>query len=255
MTLLAVERIKLFTTRSPWWCALAALAVTIGFSALITGTSDTGEFITVSSAEFGYKFGMAVIVVLAALAVTTEYRFNTIKTTFQAVPNRGAALAAKAGVVGGLAFVIGEIAGFGSWALAKLLKPEADLALNSAADWLNVAGIGVVYAIAAVIALAVGILIRHSAGAISLVLIYNLAVEDLITLIPKVGHKIHEWLPFNAAHKFLTGTGESNGSRGGDMGPPLSDSPLSPGWALAYFAGFALVLLTISIVVAKRRDA
>ncbi|WP_370945749.1 ABC transporter permease [Amycolatopsis sp. cg5] len=255
MTLLAVERIKLFTTRSPWWCALAALAVTIGFSALITGTSDVGEFVTVSSAEFGYTFGMAVIVVLAALAVTTEYRFNTIKTTFQAVPHRGAALLAKAGVVGALAFVIGELAGFGSWGLAKLLKPEADLALNSTADWINVAGIGVVYAIAAVIALSVGILIRHSAGAISLVLIYNLAVEQLVPLIPKIGNKIHEWMPFNVAHKFLTGTGESNGSRGGDMGPPLSDSPLSPGWALAYFAGFGLVLLAISIVVAKKRDA
>ena len=29
MTLLAVERIKLFTTRSPWWCALLTLVLTI----------------------------------------------------------------------------------------------------------------------------------------------------------------------------------------------------------------------------------
>jgi ABC-2 type transport system permease protein len=255
MTLLAVERIKLFTTRSPWWCALMTLAVTIGFTALITGLGDDTEAVTVSSAEFGYSFGLAVIMVLAALAVTTEYRFGTIRTTFQAVPHRGAALLAKTTVVALLAFVLGELAGFGSWGLANLIKPSANLALSSAADWINVAGVGVVYAFTAVIAVAVGILIRHSAGAISLLLIYNLAAESLITLIPTAGPKIHQWMPFNVAHKFLTGDGASNGGRGGNAGPPLSDSPLSPGWALAYFAGFALVLLGFAIFAAKKRDA
>jgi len=254
MTLLAVERIKLFTTRSPWWCALLTLAITIGFSALITAP-NSDDTASVSSAEFGYTFGLAVIMVLAALAVTTEYRFGTIRTTFQAIPHRGSALTAKATVVAALAFVIGEVAGFGSWALAYAIKPGSDLALNSAADWINVAGIGLVYAFAAVIAVSVGILLRHSAGAISLLLIYNLAVENLIQLIPKVGADIHKWMPFNVAHKFLTGDGASNGARGGNAGPPLSDSPLSPGWAMVYFAAFALVMLAISVVVAKRRDA
>ena len=96
MTLLAVERIKLFTTRSPWWCALITLAVTMGFTALITGLADANDRITVSSTEFGYTFGLAVIMVLAALAVTTEYRFGTIRTTFQAIPHRGAAPVAHA---------------------------------------------------------------------------------------------------------------------------------------------------------------
>jgi ABC-2 type transport system permease protein len=253
MTLLAVERIKLFTTRSPWWCALITLVITIGFSALITGVGKT-EDASVASSEYGYSFGLAVIMVLAALAITTEYRFGTIRTTFQAVPHRASALLAKTTVVALLALVIGEIAGFGSWALAKLIKPNADLALNSTADWLNVAGVGVVFAITSVIAVAVGILIKHSAGAISLLLIYNFAVESLIQLIPNVGKDIHKWMPFNVAHKFLTGTGESNGANGVG-GPPLSDSPLSPGWAVAYFAGIALVLLVIAIVTAKRRDA
>jgi ABC-2 type transport system permease protein len=254
MTLLAVERIKLFTTRSPWWCALLTLVITIGFSALITAPSSS-DSASVSSAEYGYTFGLAVIMVLAALAVTTEYRFSTIRTTFQAIPHRGSALTAKATVVALLALVIGEIAGFGSWALAYLIKPGSNLALNSGADWINVAGIGLVYAFAAVIAVAVGILLRHSAGAISLLLIYNLAVENLVQLIPKVGMDIHKWMPFNVAHKFLTGDGASNGARGGNAGPPLSDSPLSPGWALAYFAAFALVMMGIAVVVAKRRDA
>jgi ABC-2 type transport system permease protein len=255
MTLLAVERIKLFTTRSPWWCALITLVLSIGIAALSTGATSRADEVTVYTTQFAHAFAMAVVMVLAALAVTTEYRFNTIKTTFQAVPNRGAALVAKAVVVALVSLVIGELAAFGSWGIAKLIKPASDLALSSSADWRNIAGIGVVYAFAAIIAVAVGILIRHSAGAISVVLIYSLAVENLVQIIPKVGDGIHKWLPFNVAEKFLTGAGESNGALGARGTSQLSDSTLSPAWALAYFAAFSLVLLAISVVVAKKRDA
>ncbi|WP_410660168.1 ABC transporter permease [Amycolatopsis sp. lyj-112] len=243
MTLLAVERIKLFTTRSPWWCALAALAVVIGFAAIISGAAPTGELTDVSLTQFGYGFGMAVIMVLAALSVTTEYRFSTIRTTFQAVPNRTAALLAKTGVVAILSLVIGEIAAFGAWGLASVMRPE-DLALNTTVEWASVAGVGVVFALASVIAVAVGILIRHSAGAISLVLIYALAVENLIQLIPKIGKDIYEWMPFHVADMFLNGAGSA-----------ATESALSQGGALAYFAGFAAVLLVTSLVVANKRDA
>ena len=255
MTLLAVERIKLFTTRSPWWCALVTLVLTIGFTALIVGNSTAEVPATVASTQFGYAFGMAVIMVLAALSVTTEYRFGTIRTTFQAVPNRTAALIAKAGVVATLALVIGELSAFGSWGISKLLKPTANLALDSGADWINVAGVGAIYALAAVIAVAVGILIRHSAGAISLLLIYMLAVESLVRLIPSIGEDIYKWLPFNVAGKFLTGNGASNAGRPSDAGAMMSTSVLGQGWALLYFAAFAVVLLAIAISVARKRDA
>jgi ABC-2 type transport system permease protein len=246
MNLLAVERIKLFTTRSPWWCALITLAITIGFAALLTGTSSAADPIDLSMVQYGgVNFGIAVVMVLATLAVTTEYRFNTIKTTFQAVPRRTPALIAKAGVVATVALVIGEIAAFGAWAVAKAIRPEAHIALSTAQDWYAVAGLGVVFAFAAVIAVAVGILVRHSAGAIAILLIYSLLVEKLIQIIPKVGRHIHDWMPFNVAGKFLNG--------GGGVEP--SSSPLSPGWALAYFAGVAIVLLAIAIGVAKKRDA
>ncbi|WP_033291387.1 ABC transporter permease [Amycolatopsis jejuensis] len=245
MTLLAVERIKLFTTRSPWWCAAIAIALTAGFAGLMASTSESGTELTVSSTQFGHQFGIAVIMVLAALSVTTEYRFGTIRTTFQAVPHRGPALVAKTTVVALLSLVIGEIGAFGAWALGYAIRPSDSLALTTSADWINVAGVGVVFAFAAVIAVAVGILIRHSAGALSLLLIYVLAVESLVQLIPTVGPKIHQWMPFNVAEKFL----------GGQGGPSRSDAVLSQGWSLAYFAGFAVVLLAIAIGVAKKRDA
>ncbi|HET6504557.1 MAG TPA: hypothetical protein VFG87_27730 [Amycolatopsis sp.] len=251
MTLLAVERIKLFTTRSPWWCSAITLVLTMGFAALVIGNSPSESGgVTVAGTQMGHTFGIAVIMVLAALSVTTEYRFSTIRTTFQAVPGRGSALVAKATVVALLALVIGEISAFGSLAVGMLIKPGAGIALNSAADWINVTGVGVVYALAAVMAVAVGVLVRHSAGAIALLLIYALAVENLIRLIPSIGAHIYQWLPFNVAEKFLTGDG------GSGAGPDMrSTATLGQGWALAYFAAFALVLLAAAIGLAKRRDA
>jgi ABC-2 type transport system permease protein len=250
MNLLAVERIKLFSTRSPWWCALITLALTIGFAAIIAGATPSDSQLTLSATQFGgSQFGIAVVMVLAALAVTTEYRFNTIRTTFQAVPHRSPALVAKAVVVGLMSLVLGEIAGFGSWGLAKLMRPNDNLALATGQDWANVAGLGLVFAFSAVLAVAIGIMIRHSAGAIALLLIYTLAVESLVQLIPKIGDNIHQWMPFNVVNKFLVGSAPAGN------GPPPSDSPLSPGWALAYFAGISIVFLLVALGVAKKRDA
>jgi len=252
-TLLAVERIKLFTTRSPWWCTVIALAVTIGFGAMFVGTSTAAGPVTVAGTQLGYGFGLGVVMVMAALAVTTEYRFGTIRATFQAIPRRSAALLAKAALVALLAAGIGELAAFGSWGVGRLLKPAADLALATAFDWRTVAGTGLIYALAAVVAVAVGILIRHSAGAISAVLIYTQLVEPLVQMIPTVGPAIHKWLPFNVAHQFLTGNPDVP-LRNLD-GPGPSDATLGPWWALAYFAAFTAVLLATALITANKRDA
>jgi ABC-2 type transport system permease protein len=253
MTLLAVERIKLFTTRSPLWCTLAAIAVTVGFAALVTGVdSDTAPTIAVT--QFGMNFGLMVIMVMATLAITTEYRFGTIRATFQAIPNRSSTLLAKTTVVALFAGLVGEVVAFGSVAIAKLIRPSASLGIDTAYEWRTVAGVGLIYALSAVIAIAVGILIRHSAGAVSLLLIYTLLVESLVQLIPNVGDDIQKWMPFNVAGGFLTGSPDPSNAPMGE-GPAPSTTTLTPWWALAYFAGFAVVMLVIALVTANKRDA
>lgn len=254
MTLLAVERIKLFTTRSPLWCTLAAIAVTVGFSALVTGTANELTP-TISTTQFGVNFGLMVIMVMATLAITTEYRFGTIRATFQAIPNRTSTLLAKTTVVALFAGLIGEVAAFGSVAIAKLVRSSAALGIDTAFEWRAVAGVGLVYAFAAVIAIAVGLLIRHSAGAVSILLIYTLLVESLVSLIPTVGVDIQKWMPFNVANKFLTGDPDASNVVVAGEGPQASNATLSPWWALAYFAAFAVVMLGIAVFTANRRDA
>jgi ABC-2 type transport system permease protein len=240
MSLLAAERIKLFSTRSPWWCLIAAVALTVAFGAAVSANPPPGATIGVPDTQLGSQFGLAVILVLAALSVTTEYRFNTIKTTFQAVPGRTSALLAKTVVVALTSGVVGLIAAFASLGVGKLLQPSADLALDSPADWRAVAGVGLVFAIAAVIAVAVGVLIRQTAGAVALLLAYSLMVEELVRLIPNVGADIQKWMPFKLAERFLSG----------GTGPGLT-----PGAALGVFAGFAVVMLTTAFVTARKRDA
>jgi ABC-2 type transport system permease protein len=253
MTLLAVERIKLFTTRSPLWCTIIALFTTIGFAALVSGL-DTSNPVTVASTQFGYNFGLVVVMVMAALAITTEYRFGTIRATFQAVPNRNAVLLAKTGVVALFAGVIGLIAGFGSVAISKLVRPGADLAINTAFEWRAVAGVGLVFAIASVIAVSIGSLVRHSAGAISILLIYTQLVEPLVRIIPKVGATIQHWMPFYVANRFLTGNADITNRPVGE-GPQPSESTLNPWLALAYFAAIAAVFLIVALTAANKRDA
>lgn len=251
MTLLAVERIKLFTTRSSWWCGALALTLVIGFAAMMSLNSSARFPLGIPATLYGYQFGLAVVLVMAAVAVTTEYRFSTMRATFLAVPNRTTALLAKTTLVAMVAGALGLIAAFGSLGVAKLISPEFNLAIDSAADWRNVAGTGAVYAIGAVLAVSVGILVRHTAGAVALLLIYAMAVEDLVQFLPGVGPDISRWLPFNMAGQFLTG----NPDAGNPPGPAPTEAALSPWWSLAYFAGTAVVLLTAALVTAKKRDA
>ena len=55
----------------------------------------------------GAFVGMLVLIVLATLFITGEYRRGLIRTTFTASPRRGQVLAAKALVLGAVTFVAG----------------------------------------------------------------------------------------------------------------------------------------------------
>ncbi|WP_250557458.1 hypothetical protein [Pseudonocardia lacus] len=240
----AAERIKLTGIRSPWWCAGAAVAVTAGLGAIVSvATRYEGGPLTVATTQLVHSAGMAVVMVMAALAITTEHSTGTIRTTYLAVPRRGVALGAKAVVVAAVAAAVGLAGAFGSWGLSAALVPDVDLALHGAVEWRQVAGVGAVNLLAAVIALAVGILVRHTAGAVALVLVWGLVAEQLIGLLPGVGPALTPWLPFQAGKYFVTADGTATGLLG------------SPWAALGYLTAVAAGLLAVAVAVARRRDA
>lgn len=253
MSLIAVERIKLFSTRSPWWCMIVAAVLAIGLAALSTGfaTGADEARVTPLMTQFGVQLGQMVMMVMATLAVTTEYRFNTIKTSFQAVPQRAALLINKTVVVAVLAGVVGLVASFGSWLIGSLLAGSADMAIDTAAEWRLLLGNGLVNALSAVIAIAVGIMIRQSAAAIAIVILWPLAVENLFLLIPKIGDDLNKWAPFTNAGLFLN-KGQDPGLAGADAIPSTG---LDAWPALLYFAAWAVALMAIALALANKRDA
>lgn len=186
---------------------------------------------------------------LGAVAVTSEYRFGTIRATFAAVPNRASALAAKAVVVTVLAGLIGLVTAFSAWGLAYLVDGSPVLALSTGTEWRTVAGQGALYAGYALIAVGVGLLVRVTAGAVSLLLLWALVVEELVDYLDlALNTDIGPWLPFANGQYFTTA-----GDAALDEGAPF---PFGGPWgSLAYFLVVGLAILATGIVVAQRRDA
>lgn len=257
MSVLAAERIKLLSTRSPWWTSAAAVVVVVGLTVLIAGFAASeggaGGGVEGLPAAPGpilaqvVPIGMVIVLVMAALSVTTEYRFGTIRSTFQAVPRRPVALVGKAVVVATAAGVVGLVASTLAWVGGALVL-GAPVVPATAADWRLVGGTGAVFALGAVIAVAVGILLRQTAGAVTLLLIWVLVVESLLGAIPDVGDDIAVRLPFANASNFLGGPAAPVAV------PGVATSP-SPLGSLLHLAVFATVLFAVAVAVADRRDA
>ncbi|MFC4009120.1 hypothetical protein ACFOY2_17945 [Nonomuraea purpurea] len=255
MNLVAAERIKLLSTPAPKVLAAAAVIVPVVFAALVAGAAEDPSTVTVGVSQAGFQLGIAPILALAMASVTTEYRYETIRATFLAAPGRGSVLAAKAAVAGLVSGAIGLVSAFGALGASALMAPEADLALDTGADWRNVAGLAAYYAVAAVIAVAVGTMVRHTAAALTLLLGYAMFAEALVPAVPGAGVEIHRWLPFNVGKQFLIGAPDPAMAPTGPPAPAPSTSVLGPWWALAYYAAVALALLGVAVVTTKRRDA
>ncbi|MYW91817.1 ABC transporter permease [Amycolatopsis rubida] len=247
MNLLRAERIKLFSTRAPWWCALIAVAAPIAFTALFLGLSGAEITADVSNTQLATSTGRTVALVLAVLAATADFSWGTLRLTFQAVPTRTPALLAKGTVVLAVCAVLGLLAGVGSWGLAHLVRPDADLGLHSGADWRIVFGQILTFALTGLLGVGVGLLLRSSALALAIVLVWTQLVEGLVLLIPKIGGDLYQWMPFYAASQFA----------GGDFTRTTLklSPPFGPWGYLAYFAAISVVLFAAGVATANRRDA
>ncbi|HEY2766383.1 MAG TPA: ABC transporter permease subunit [Pseudonocardiaceae bacterium] len=256
MSLLAVERIKLFSTRSPWWCTALVLTIGVGLGALISAVSSADFPISVPVTQAGLGLGSFIALVLAAIAITSEYRFGTIRATFTAVPNRTAVLVAKTVVVAVLLGLVGLVTAFAAWGVAYLINGSPILALDTTGEWRAVAGEGLLYAGYAIIAIGVGLLVRQTAGAIALLLVWALVVETIVVPILDAALKLStsRWLPFANAGNFITAGDAATTGQG--RGGAVTDYPFGGPWgSLGYFMAIAVAVLVIGIVVAHRRDA
>lgn len=203
------EYIKLRTLRSTWVLLIVTLVILAGISALfaLAGYDSAGSKSAIPKSALrtapvtGLMFGQLVVASFGAVVIGGEYASGMIRSTMTAVPKRLPALLGKALVLGVTALVLGIVAGVAGWAAAyPLLAPKhLDTALTAHGIPGMIVGLGLYLAGAALMGMAIGFLLRNSAGAIVTTIALLLIVPIIFQLIPlDVIHDMTPYLPSEA---------------------------------------------------------
>jgi ABC-2 type transport system permease protein len=194
-TALRVEARKTRTTRM-WWIlllvmvgyvALIAAFLAISFAAFPeqtrTATSPSLDDPTTVRAIYslGLPIGYVFPVVLGVLAVTTEYRYQTITSTFLAQPRRGAVLTAKllVALVLGLCFGVLALGASVAGAAPVIAGTGHPALLGDAGIWRSQGQAVLAMALWAGIGVGLGAVLRNQVAAIVAILAFSQLVEPL----------------------------------------------------------------------------
>jgi hypothetical protein len=237
-----------------------------GGTVTITGSGDIGPLgggvDLIGKSLQGALVGLLVVITLGALYMTSEYRHGLIRTTLTATPRRGRVLAAKALVVGAVTFVTTLAALCVTFPLAQAKLRDGGfrppgfprLHLTDATSMRAVAGTAVLMAVAAVLALALGAILRHSAGAIAAVIVLLLLPQILAVSLPLT---VAQWLQrLTPAAGFAIQQGVPHYAQ--TSAPCLPEQgcyPLSPWAGLAVPCLYAAVALAAAWWLMRRRAA
>jgi ABC-2 type transport system permease protein len=195
---LHAEWTKLRTVAEPGALLLGALVLTVGLSALVSGSAScpTAGCATdpVRASLTGVQLGQAVMAVFGVLAVGSEYSTGMMATTLTAVPRRGRVLTSKAAIVALPVLAASSLAVLGSLLAGRLLLPGGGFTSGrgfapiSIADGptLRAATGSILYlALVALLSVGVTVVVRDSAAAVGLVL-------GLLYLFPVLVHVVSD---------------------------------------------------------------
>ncbi len=226
----------------------------------ITGSGDIAPLVGgILSAQWagasivnGTIVALLIVIVLATLFATSEYRRGLIRTTFAASPRRGQVLAAKVIVVGSLAFAAGATA----TALAEVITRHV-LAANgsylfpqSGPDLTRVIiGTGLLLGFAAALAVALGMMLRRAAAAVTAGIV-------LLVLPGVLGSQSGNWLMrYTPTAAFaIQATLPRSHLVTSVYTPPNGYFPISPWAGLAMLAAYTAVVLAAATWLLRRRD-
>lgn len=170
---LAAEWTKIRSVRSTVWTLGVMTVLVLGIGVLVAvsvaSMSTVGDTSPLFFGLFGMLLGVLCVLPLGVLVTSSEYGTGMIRTTLAACPNRGRVLTAKALVFFALTFVVTTVV-TGLVALTdNAMISDISRVHVGAGEWLrSTVGIGLYVSFLGLLALAVGSLIRHSAGAITL---------------------------------------------------------------------------------------
>jgi ABC-type transport system involved in multi-copper enzyme maturation permease subunit len=255
--LLAMEWTKLRSVRSTIWSFVIMLVVTLGFAALFSALtvsnwdkadpSQRAATLADPTATIlggGFYLGQLAICVLGVMVIASEYSTGMIRSTLLAVPQRVPVLIAKGIVFATTVFVVGEVASFGAFFIGKpILHSKAPVALGDPGVLRAVIGGGLYLAVLGLFAMAIGTIVRHTAGGIIGVIGFVLVLAPLAQLLPgSLGKHIHAYLPSEAGRLIAQA---HQGTK--DLLTPLQ--------GFGVFCLWTAVLLIVAGYLLKTRDA
>jgi ABC-2 type transport system permease protein len=254
--LLRSERTKFRTLRSTWWSLGIATVLSVGISILACSVyvanwsshtaQDKADFVNNTIGlivQPAFEFSALVIAVLGVMMMASEHSTGMVKSTMLAAPRRTPALAAKAVVLAVTVFVLAEALALIAFAIdSAIVHSRAPITLGTPGTLRALLGFGVVMTMVALIGLALGALLRHTAAGITAALGLNLALPGLLLLIPgSTGRHLSDAMPYSSGQFIMQRTLDSRVSYG-------------PWTGLGITAAWTFVLLTAAFVAVKRRD-
>ncbi|WP_257159658.1 ABC transporter permease [Corynebacterium cystitidis] len=236
------EWTKLRTTASFWWTTALILAFTIGWTILFAAL-DSAEMpvyeISLVSSGF-YTFSLAVIMIQTIMIVTTEYRFKVSGTNYQVTPRRWEVAVAKLLLYVIIATALTFITLVISYTVGDAIAEHSVGWASSEEAQRSLWVLPLAVAVVVVFCQGIAWIIRQTAGAVSLVLVWWLILEGMFNLIPKVGRDIYKYAPFNNLRQFVI------------------DLP-STEWGIwtsfGIFSAFAIGFWIIGLIMLEKRDA
>ncbi len=170
---LASEWTKIRSVRSTMWTLGVMIVLMIGLgllSATIVASADADleNQPILSLGFFGVLLGSICVITLGVLTIASEYGTGMIRTTLTACPSRARVLTAKALVFFLLVFTVTTVI----TALVGAVQVSiVDQGSPSGEEWFRATiGVSLYMALLGLLSLAVGSLIRHSAGAITVMI-------------------------------------------------------------------------------------
>jgi ABC-2 type transport system permease protein len=257
--LMLAEWTKIRSVRSTAWTLILFVIITIGLTALFswvtvanwTGPRAADRDARILSDPVGFIFGAGIglgqltICVLGVLLITTEYSTGVIRASLLAVPKRFPMLAAKIAVFAVLMVVLAEVVAFGSFLVGSaILRSRVPVSLSDTGVLRATVGAGLYLTVLGLFAMAVGALLRHTAGAISAVIGIVLVLPILTGLLPD------EWF-FNHLNAYLP---QQAGSLIYAVHPG-SDQLLSAWEGFGVLCIWTVLLLAAAAYLLDRRDA
>jgi ABC-2 type transport system permease protein len=246
------EFTKIKSVRSTYFTLAAMVVVSVGFGALASwGAASHGQhgpgFDPTAQSLFGLYISQLVIAVLGVLVISSEYSTKMIGTTLTAVPRRGLLIAAKAIVFGAVTLVTSLITCFASFFLGQALMSSHHINTSISQPGVLRAVIGgaLFLTVVGLLSFGLGLLVRHTAGAISIAVALLFVLSILVNALPQ-NWQIHidKWLPAIAGMTIWT------------VKPQTGAIPYFAPWTgFAVLCGWAAVFIAAGMYLFRKRNA